>query len=227
MANGRNPGQREKLPKYSAKHPIAAIDKRVIDSDPFADLSPSSVVVLLLFARNLEKGKNGYVFVSQEDAERHGIAKKTFYRSLIDLQAHGFIFPTKRGGHGQCARYALTWLSLSKDTRDLHVATFAPCAWRDWVPDPRKNRGVKMSTSRRQKYPQGVKLGDKFTPRVGDKFTPVELNTNTHRENAHVVVPILRVKKKGVLSRLNGFDLESEAFNGVKNARRENLHETA
>lgn len=90
-------------PKLSTKHPIAAIEKRVIDSEAFADCKPSAVVVLLLLARNLDKDRNGHTFVSQEDAARHGVEKKTFYRALRDLQTHGFIFPTNRGGHGHVA----------------------------------------------------------------------------------------------------------------------------
>src|SRR5450759_975423 len=110
--------------KLSTKHPIAAIEKRVIDSDALADCRPSSIVVLLLFARNLPKGRNGHTFVSQEDAARHGVEKKTFYRSLRELQTHGLIFATSRGGHGRCGTFALTWLSLSKDTKGLYIETF-------------------------------------------------------------------------------------------------------
>lgn len=175
MANGRNPGEDSGRAKTSAKHPIAAIEKRVIDSEAFADCKPSSIVVLLLLARNLDKGRNGHTFVSQEDAARHGVEKKTFYRALIDLQTHGFIFPTKRGGHGKCSTFALTWLSLSKDTRELHVENFKPCAWRDWIPAPEKKRGGKMSPSSRQKSPQLVNLVDKNPPSLGDKNPPLEV----------------------------------------------------
>lgn len=175
---GRRQYQADQV-KPSTRHPIAAIEKRAIDSDAFADCRPSCVVVLLLLARNLDKGRNGHVFVAQEDAARHGIEKKTFYRALRELQEHGFIFPTTRGGHGKCGRFALTWLPLSRDTKDLHVDTFKPCAWRDWTPGAKKKRGGKMSPSRGQKSPQGIKLVDKKPPRLGDKNPPVELNTNT------------------------------------------------
>jgi hypothetical protein len=115
--------------KTITKHPIAAIEKRVIDSEAFARLPSSAVVTLLLMARNLDKGKNGRIFVSQEDAEKHGIEKKTFYRHLKILAASGFIYQTSRGGHGKCATYALTWLPLTKDTQGLHLGAFFPFAY--------------------------------------------------------------------------------------------------
>ena len=169
-------------PKFSKKHPIAAIEKRVIDSEAFSDLAPSSVVVLLLLARNLDLGKNGHVFLSHEDAMRHGVDKKTLYRAFRDLSAHGFIFPTRKGGYGKCSTYALTWLPLSKDTRGLYVGNFQSCAWRDWNPSGQKKRGGKMSPSTGQKSPQGIETVDKNPPRVGDKNPPIEFNTHTSFE---------------------------------------------
>jgi hypothetical protein len=154
----------------SAKQPIAAIQKRVIDAEAFADLSPSAVVILLLLARNLDKGRNGHVFLAADDAERHGIDRKTLYRCFVELQVHGFIFPTKRGGNGLCGRYAVTWLSLSKDTRGLYVDAFIPCAWRNWRPTAKKKRGVKMSPSSGQISPFAPELVDKFTPSMGTNF---------------------------------------------------------
>ena len=41
--------------KTSTTHPYAAIEHRVIDSPAFADLTPSSVKLLLLLARQLTK----------------------------------------------------------------------------------------------------------------------------------------------------------------------------
>ncbi len=176
-----NPG------KLSTKHPIACIEKRVMDSEAFAALPASAVVVLLLLARNLDKGRNGHIFVSQEDAERHGIEKKTFYRQLKTLTAHGFIYPTMRGGHGQCAKYALTWLPLTKDTAGLYLDGFQPCAYRQYAHC--KNPRGKMSPSTGQKSPQPTKLGDKKPPRVGDKNPHIELNTNMQSRAGTVSAP--------------------------------------
>ena len=166
--------------KTSTKHPIACIEKRVIDSEAFARLPASAVVILLLLARNLAKGRNGHIFLSQEDAERHGVEKKTMHRQFKTLTASGFIYPTSRGGHGKCATYALTWLPLSKDPTGLYRDTFRPCAYLDHETELiewKKRRG-KMSPSMGQKSPQAITLGDKNPPRVGDKNPPLELNTN-------------------------------------------------
>ena len=175
-------------PKLSTKEPIAAIEKRVVDSDAFAALPPSAVVILLLLARNLEKGRNGHVFVTQESAQRHGIAGKTLYRQLKALMASGLIFQTKRGGYGNCARYALTWLSLGKDTKGLRVENFKHCAWRDWTPTVKKKTQVKMSTTEGQNDRFIAHRVDKITLLVGDKNTHVELNTNTRREDTPIKV---------------------------------------
>lgn len=178
----RRQREADRPPKHTAKHPIAAIEKRVIDSEAFADLPASAVVTLLLLARNLDKGRNGHVFLSAGDAERHGIDKKTLYRAFKTLTAAGFIFPTTRGGHGQCGKFALTWLSLTRDTKGLHVDGFRPCAYLDHETELAewKKRVGKVSTRRGQISPQPPILGDKNHPRVGDKFPLIEVNTNLH-----------------------------------------------
>ncbi len=164
-------------PKLSTKHPIAALEKRVIDSEAFASLPASAVVVLLLLARNLDRGRNGHVFLSKVDAEQHGVEKKTLYRQLKKLTAYGFIYQTARGGHGRCSKYALTWLPLTKDKAGLHLGNFESCAYLAHESEliAWKKRGGKMSPSRGQKAPQAVKLGDKKPPRVGDKNPHIEL----------------------------------------------------
>lgn len=161
--------------KATGKHPIAAIEKRVIDSEAFAALPASAVVVLLLLARNLEKNRNGHVYLSSEQAERSGVTRKTLYRSLRVLTAHGLIFPTKRGGDGKCSLYALTWLPLSKDTKALHLGNYQDCAWRSFEKKAEgKNvpqRGHFLPFRPRQR-------GQKYLF-AGDIFTLFELSTNT------------------------------------------------
>lgn len=98
-------------------HPAAIIETRVIRSAAFAGLSPSSVVVLLLLAANLlRKDSNGHIQLSEQDAGRHGVERKTLRRALQDLTSHGFIFKTKSGGkvQGHCHKWALTWLPIKR-----------------------------------------------------------------------------------------------------------------
>lgn len=98
-------------------HPAAIIETRVIRSAAFADLAPSSVVVLLLLAANLlRKDLNGHIQLSEQDAARHGVERKTLRRALQDLADHGFIFKTKSGGkvQGHCHKWAVTWLPIKR-----------------------------------------------------------------------------------------------------------------
>lgn len=216
MGSDQNEARRRRkvdAPKLSTKHPIAAIEKRVIDSEAFAALPPSAVVVLLLLARNLDKGKNGHVFLSQEDAGRHGIEKKTLYKQLKALTASGFIIPTTRGGHGKCARYALTWLPLTKDTKGLHVESFRTCAYLVHETEliAWKNRRGKMSPRWGQKSPQPPKLGDKNPLSLVEKNPPVECNTNTRLERGSATTTARSLRAEdwipGYLARLAAAEL--------------------
>ena len=121
--------------KPSKGHPIAAIEKRVIDSPAFADLSFSARAVLVLLARNLEKNRNGHIQLSEKQAAENGIERKTLRRALADLTAHQLTAMTKRGGkvQGYCNKYALTWLPV-KDRAGIHIDHFKLDSWRDWQP---------------------------------------------------------------------------------------------
>lgn len=169
--------------KYSPKQPIAAIQKRVIDSPVYAKLPHSARSVLLLLARNSEKGRNGHVFLSVKDGEAHGVDKKTLYRSFRVLTQAGFIFPTSKGGHGKCSTYALTWLERPKDTKGLHLEHYQPTAWhsRDEALISWKKARGRMPPREGQISPQAPTTLDKFPPSLGDKFPHLEVNTNTQR----------------------------------------------
>lgn len=156
-------------PKYSSAEPIAAVEKRVIDSPAFAALPGEAVRVLILLARNLEKGRNGHIFVSESFAAEHGLNRKTLYRSLKVLIAHGLVCMTKRGGNGLCSRYALSWLSLSRDTEGLHASHFVKDAWRGWQPSTKKTTVPKLSTTGGQKRAFAPEPVDKNGQRHRDK----------------------------------------------------------
>lgn len=114
MDEGRRRRAEHRREQDRSKHPIAAIEKRVIHSPAFADLAPSSVVVLLLLAANLAKDRNGHIQLSETDAAAHGIERKTLRRALRDLEDHGFIHKTKPGGkvQGHCHKWAFTWMPV-------------------------------------------------------------------------------------------------------------------
>jgi hypothetical protein len=195
---GMTPGQIKRLkhaaagPRHSNKHPIAAIEKRVIDSPAFASLTHSAVRVLLLLARNSEKEKNGRVWLSPDTAEIHGVERKTLYRALWELRTLGLIHQTRRGGNGQCSMYALTWLPLTKDTKGLHVDGFEAHAWRHAPQQVTKKGRDKFPPAEGQISTSAPVRVDKNGQRHGDKFPPIEVNTNTQGEvrispAAHVV----------------------------------------
>lgn len=169
--------------KYSKKHPIAAIEKRVIDSAAYASLTPSAVAVLVLLARNLEKGRNGHVWLSSKQAEEHGIEQKTLYRALGELRTRGLIYQTCRGGNGQCSKYALTWMPISKDVNGLHLGGFEIHSWRQQPEEARENASDIFPAAGRQIRAKTPTNQDKNGSRHTDKFPPIEFNTNTRRED--------------------------------------------
>ncbi len=123
-------------PRYSTKHPYAAIEHRVIDSPAYADLSFSARALLLILARQLTKDNNGRLQAAFTYVKGYGItSKRTLSRSLMELISHGMIYRTRTGGYQQGAsQYAVTWLPI-KHGEGLFLAGFRSCAWREWSPD--------------------------------------------------------------------------------------------
>lgn len=167
------------------KHPIAAIEKRVIHSAAFADLAPSSVVVLLLLACNLPKDRNGHIQLSEAEAARHGVERKTLRRALLDLQAHGFIAKTKHGGkmQGQCHKWALTWLPVKhrEGLGDIYLERFKEFAYDDWQ---KKIQGEKCPLDSAQNVPLKAIHSPKMSLTQGTKRGSKYLYTNSDSANA-------------------------------------------
>lgn len=163
-------------PKFSAKHPIAAIEKRIIDSPAFADLSFSARAVLLLMARNIEKGRNGHIQLSEKQAAANGIERKTLRRALSDLVAHQMIVMTWRGGkvQGSCNKYALTWVPL-KDRAGIHADHFKPDSWREWKPVRNKTASQKCPQDSAENVPLMEISSPEMSPTPGDKKGPIEV----------------------------------------------------
>lgn len=126
--------------KSKTKHPYAAIEHRVIDSPAFADLKPSSVILLLLLARQLTKDNNGHLQAAFSWVTRFGIGSEHTLRDAIaDLISHGFIYRTRsHGANGAWARYAVTW-KLVTQKKDLFLSGFVQDAWRNWEPTEKKH----------------------------------------------------------------------------------------
>lgn len=145
--------------KTSTKHPYAAIEHRVIDSDAYAALSFSAQALLLAVARQLTRDNNGHLQATFAWCKKFGFGSEHTLRGAIaELVTHGFIYRTRsHGANGAWARYAVTWLSITQK-KDLFLAGFQPCAWRDWVPSDKKTtrQKVQHSSGRKCSFTPGV-----------------------------------------------------------------------
>lgn len=125
------------------KHPYAAIEHRVIDSEAFADLKPTSVRLLLLFARQLTPTNNGHLQATWKYCKPRGFGSEVTLKSAIDdLIQHGFIYRTRsRGPNKAWARYAVTWLPI-KQKENLFLCGFEIDMWKRWGKNhPQENGG--------------------------------------------------------------------------------------
>lgn len=135
----------QSVPKGCTKHPYAAIEHRVIDSQSFADLKPSAQALLLLFGRQLTKDNNGHLQASFAWCRKYGIGSEhTLRNAIAELISHGFIYRTRsHGANGAWAKYAVTWLPI-KNRDGLFLAGFVACAWREWKPTEKKSSPQKL-----------------------------------------------------------------------------------
>lgn len=178
MANDRHEAKRRGQSglKKSSSHPIAAIEKRVMDSPAHACLSYSARAVLMALCRNKEKDRNGHIQLSEKQAEALGIERKALRRALKQLIAHQLIVMTWRGGkvQGSCNKYALTWEPI-KDSTGIHCNAFKRDAWRDWKPEDKKTAPPKCPQDKPQNVPLTAISYPKMSLTSGDKTGHIEL----------------------------------------------------
>lgn len=162
--------------KVSASHPIAALEKRIIDSTAYADLTFSARAVLFLLCRNLEKNRNGHIQLSEKQAADNGIERKTLRRAFSDLIAHQLIVMTWRGGkiQGSCNKYGLTWMPI-KDRKGIHSDHFKLESWRDWKPERNKTGCRNSPQDSAQNVPLTATSIPKMSPTPGVKKGPIEV----------------------------------------------------
>lgn len=142
--------------KLSTKHPYAAIEHRVIDSDAYADLTFSARSLLVLITRQLSKDNNGRLQATYSYMRKYGFSENTLGRAIKELISHGMIYRTRSGGYQQgAAQYAVTWLSLCKVRDGLFTQGFRSCAWRDWKASVEKNHPPQICST------APSKLGDR------------------------------------------------------------------
>ena len=133
--------------KTLTKHPYAAIEHRVIDSEAYADLTYSARSLLILITRQLSKNNNGHLQATFSYMRRFRFSENTLSRAIWELITHGMIYRSRSGGfHQGAAQYAVTWLSITNKS-NLFLDGFVPCAWRYWNPTEKKIRPPKLRPS--------------------------------------------------------------------------------
>jgi hypothetical protein len=135
-----NSRQLPKKNKSSLNHSYAAIEHRVIDSPAFADLSHSSIRLLLIMVRQLTGTNNGQLQATWSYCKPRGLGSENTLRvAIAELISHGFIYRTRsRGPNKQWAKYAVTWVSIKK-REGLFLDGFLFDAWKHWKNHPLKN----------------------------------------------------------------------------------------
>ncbi len=127
---------------------FAVMPHEVIDSQAYADLNGEAVRLLTIAARQWNKNNNGHIQLVFSYCSKRGIGSEHTLKSSIDsLISHGFIYRTRchgtSNGRNICARYALTWLPMSKDTNGLFLDGYVFDAWREWKQIEKIPRGKK------------------------------------------------------------------------------------
>ncbi len=138
------------------KHPYAAIEHRVLDSEAYADLTHSARSVLMAICRQLTKDNNGHLQATAKYMNQYGISENTTYRAINELIAHGFIYRTslhKINPHTNDykripSKYAVTWLPIVKK-EGLYLFNYESCAWRHW-----SNKNKKPTLKKNSYHPQ-------------------------------------------------------------------------
>ena len=161
--------------KTSARHPFAAVEHRVIDSEAYASLSYSARSLLILLARQLTRSNNGHLMATSAYLQRYGFSDRTITRGIQELIAVGLVCRTRCGGfHQGASQYAVTWLPVTQ-REGLFLEGFRLCAWRDWTPPKNKNTPANLRSISRKNGGLPPLAAAKFTAVPAAKFTDTEL----------------------------------------------------
>ena len=178
--------------KSSTLHPYAATEHRVIDSPAYASLTFSARSLLVLITRQLSKDNNGHLQATFKYLSPYGFSENTISRGIAELISTGIIYRTRSGGYQQGpAKYAVTWLPISKTTDGLFLAGFKSCAWRDWTADRKKTPPSKVRTANRKNGERTSLTTAKYEVSPPPKSEDIELMP------CRAVVSALRKPEKG------------------------------
>lgn len=169
-----------KKPRYSTKHPYAAIEHRVIDSPAYADLTYAARGVLQIFARQLSKDNNGHLQGTLKYLSRFGIgSQNTISQAIKQLVSHGMLYRTRCGGYQVGASlYAVTWLPI-KRKEGLFLEGFQLCAWRHWSTDkktpPRNLQELRCRNGIRERPTDAESASERPPKTAHNELIPVVL----------------------------------------------------
>lgn len=135
--------------KRPSQHPFLMLEHRILDSPGFADLKPTSQVLIFLMARQFDGRNNGHLQATHSWCKKYGIGSDhTLKGAIAELISHGLLYRTRsHGANGAWAKYALTWLPLSQDREGLFLAGFVANAWRNWTAPKKKSSPQKLRVS--------------------------------------------------------------------------------
>lgn len=219
MAQDRAEAFKRGLPSRKAavtKHPYAAIEHRVIDSDAYADLSFSARSLLTMLARQTTMpNNNGRLQAAHSYLERYGFSDNTVTRGVAELIEHGFVFRTRSGGfHQGAAQYALTWLPMTERRDGLSCNGFKPFAWRDWLPRQKKTRSpnVRMHSRKNGELSKATaaNLSAEPPPKNADiesipvtgSVKPIKMNRKHNHRKSPYLIRLSLVADRGMLRRV-------------------------
>jgi hypothetical protein len=170
-----NRGQKR---KPSNRHPYFALEWRILDSEPYADLTFSARSLLDVVGRQLTiPGNNGHLLTAYSYIKSFGFdSDRTVTRATKELIEHGFLFKTKTGGyHRGVGKFAVTWLPLSTNLNGLSPSGFKLNAWRDWRPptktETKKSGPTNLRSSNRKNGGLTKPASDIFAAGSDDIFT--------------------------------------------------------
>ena len=184
--------------------PYAAVPHDVIDSAAFADLSGEAVRLLLIITRQTAAiNNNGWLQAAHSFCRFRGLgSESTLKRAVSSLVSHGFIFKTR--GHGidkvtgknLPARYALTWLPLTKNRQGLFCDAFVPNAFERWHPE--KKSGVSKVTATTSQICSFSGGKDPEIPPVKSKVSRTgKASGESVKTVAYELVPVYGVRNDG------------------------------
>ena len=162
----------------SAKSPpFVALRRDMIRSHAFLSLSPHATKLLIVIAVQYQGSNNGSLAIPFEAARAYGFTnKRTYYATLRELEAKGFIERTKpavRRGKPTATRYAITWQPIDEPVgevkHDASPTTKPSNQWLQWTPERVAEVPLKRKISRGTSATNG---GAEVPPKPGGTGEP-------------------------------------------------------